>query len=314
MNLGQLFDIILLGAVVLAALLGVCMKKRGAATAIFLVFGVLLALLWARFNAPDIALAEAALGGGIAGALLVDALERRRPVAIDSSPTTHTPGIVIAAIAGAGSLAMLLEVTKQLDFAPGPLAAAALAETGRTGVSHPVTAVLLSYRSLDTLLEIAVLTIAAFAARALGHERVLPVPHQDPIRRVLALFILPVLALLVMWVLVAGTSRPGGAFQAGALLGAGLMIAHLCGVPISGLCDRAGLRIIGASLGVFIAAGAAGLVWTGWWLGFGSRWAGAVILALETVLTIGIGTALAMIFLSAGARDADKSRDSAVPQ
>jgi energy-converting hydrogenase B subunit D len=39
----------------------------------FVAFGLALSLGWARLGAPDVALAEAALGAGITGALLVDA-------------------------------------------------------------------------------------------------------------------------------------------------------------------------------------------------------------------------------------------------
>ena len=42
----------------------------------FIAFGILMALAWLRLHAPDIALAEAALGGGVTGALLLAALSR----------------------------------------------------------------------------------------------------------------------------------------------------------------------------------------------------------------------------------------------
>lgn len=43
---------------------------------LFIVFGLLLALVWVRLQAPDVALAEAAIGAGITGALLLDTLGR----------------------------------------------------------------------------------------------------------------------------------------------------------------------------------------------------------------------------------------------
>ena len=50
------------------------------AIVLFIVFGLLMALVWARLNAPDVALAEAAIGAGLTGALLLAALARlRRP-------------------------------------------------------------------------------------------------------------------------------------------------------------------------------------------------------------------------------------------
>ncbi|MCU0919212.1 MAG: DUF4040 domain-containing protein [Burkholderiaceae bacterium] len=39
----------------------------------FIAFGLLMALAWARLSAPDIGLAEAAIGAGLTGALLLDA-------------------------------------------------------------------------------------------------------------------------------------------------------------------------------------------------------------------------------------------------
>lgn len=44
------------------------------AVVLFITLGLLLALSWVRLGAPDIALAEAAIGAGLTGALLLDAL------------------------------------------------------------------------------------------------------------------------------------------------------------------------------------------------------------------------------------------------
>jgi len=43
---------------------------------LFIAFGLLMALAWVRLNAPDVALAEAAIGAGLTGALLLVALTR----------------------------------------------------------------------------------------------------------------------------------------------------------------------------------------------------------------------------------------------
>ena len=43
----------------------------------FIVLGLALALTWLRLGAPDVALAEAAVGSGLTGALLLTALRRR---------------------------------------------------------------------------------------------------------------------------------------------------------------------------------------------------------------------------------------------
>lgn len=44
------------------------------AVVLFIVFGLLMALAWIRLQATDIALAEAAIGAGLAGALMLDAV------------------------------------------------------------------------------------------------------------------------------------------------------------------------------------------------------------------------------------------------
>jgi energy-converting hydrogenase B subunit D len=44
------------------------------AVTLFIAMGLLLAIVWARLKAPDLALAEAVIGAGISGALLLSAI------------------------------------------------------------------------------------------------------------------------------------------------------------------------------------------------------------------------------------------------
>lgn len=55
---------------------------------LFVVFGLLMALSWMRLDAPDVALAEAALGAGVMGALLLSALARLERIQ-RRAPDTH---------------------------------------------------------------------------------------------------------------------------------------------------------------------------------------------------------------------------------
>lgn len=298
----EILDVVAVGAVVVAALVAVLVPGRAAATTAFLVFGILLAVLWGRVDAPDVAIAEAALGGGIAGALLVDALERRTPPA--PRPARPRIALLAAAIIGSGAAtAALFAVVLDISPQPAPVAVEAYARIEATGVSNPVTAVLLAYRSLDTLLEIAVLVTAAYAAGAVAGRRSTPVGQMDPIRRALALILVPAVLVLAIWILVAGSAQPGGAFQAGALFGAALVVGHLCGLPFSTPRGRAAFAVAGGGVAAFILLGVIGLATTGDWLGLDPAWAGAAILAIEAVLAVSIGVALSMVFLSAGAVD-----------
>jgi uncharacterized MnhB-related membrane protein len=44
----------------------------------FIALGLLIAVAWVRLRAPDVALAEAAVGSGLTGALVLSALVRMR--------------------------------------------------------------------------------------------------------------------------------------------------------------------------------------------------------------------------------------------
>lgn len=69
---GSAFDLLLALALLWSALRAMTAADLFRATVLFIVFGLLMALAWARLGAPDIALAEAAIGAGLAGALLLD--------------------------------------------------------------------------------------------------------------------------------------------------------------------------------------------------------------------------------------------------
>lgn len=68
------FDLLLSAALLWSAWRTVNTTDLTRAVVLFIVFGLLMALAWARLDAPDIALAEAAIGAGLTGALLLDAL------------------------------------------------------------------------------------------------------------------------------------------------------------------------------------------------------------------------------------------------
>lgn len=48
------------------------------AVVMFIAFGLVMAACWVRLGAPDIALAEAAIGAGLVGVLLLDAVSHFR--------------------------------------------------------------------------------------------------------------------------------------------------------------------------------------------------------------------------------------------
>ncbi len=68
----MIFDLLLVAALLWSAVQALITPDLFRAVVMFIVFGLLMALAWARLNAPDIALAEAAIGAGLTGALLLD--------------------------------------------------------------------------------------------------------------------------------------------------------------------------------------------------------------------------------------------------
>jgi energy-converting hydrogenase B subunit D len=68
------FDLMLVIALVLLAWRVMVTPSLFRAVVLFITLGLLLALSWVRLDAPDIALAEAAIGAGLTGVLLLDAV------------------------------------------------------------------------------------------------------------------------------------------------------------------------------------------------------------------------------------------------
>ncbi|NEV63228.1 Na(+)/H(+) antiporter subunit B [Thiorhodococcus minor] len=73
MTLGLAFDLLLACALLWSAWRTLSTPRLDRAIILFIAFGLLMTIAWIRLSAPDIALAEAAIGAGLTGALLLDA-------------------------------------------------------------------------------------------------------------------------------------------------------------------------------------------------------------------------------------------------
>ena len=74
------FDVLLAGLLLWLAWRATSERDLFQGIVHFIVFGLCSAVAWVRLRAPDIALAEAAVGSGITGALLLAAWNRARAV------------------------------------------------------------------------------------------------------------------------------------------------------------------------------------------------------------------------------------------
>ncbi|MCU0784328.1 MAG: DUF4040 domain-containing protein [Verrucomicrobia bacterium] len=74
----QIFDWVLLLVILVLAWRSLNDRDLFRAVIKFIALGLLLAVAWVRLRAPDVALAEAAVGSGLTGALILAALVRMR--------------------------------------------------------------------------------------------------------------------------------------------------------------------------------------------------------------------------------------------
>ncbi len=262
----------------------------------FISAGLIAALIWARLAAPDIAIAEAAIGAGITGALLIATWQRLgRP----SAPLEQSAALAgVATAAGALFIAAFLALGKYP--AGNGLSGLVLTHLEASGVGNPVTAVLLNFRSFDTLMEVAVLFLTIVAVHGLGLR--LPVVSLAGQASAAALtrLITPITLLFGAYILWAGADAPGGAFQAGAIWAGGLVLLHLSGRPL--FTDLRLSRAATLGLGTFIGAALLSYALSGLVLAYGSR-PGTWILVIEVFAALSIAATLFLLFATRSTRD-----------
>jgi multisubunit Na+/H+ antiporter MnhB subunit len=167
-----------------------------------------------------------------------------------------------------------------------------------SGVNAEVTAILLNFRSYDTLLELVVLLVALLGAWYLGKMHLSPEDTKPGlVLEGLVRFLVPVMILVTGYILWLGSHAAGGAFQAGALLaGAGVLMLVVSREKLP-LRDSIQLRILlVAGPAVFtLVAGALVLVDKPM-LQYPRQYAGSLILLIEAASTLTIGITLTLLF------------------
>jgi multisubunit Na+/H+ antiporter MnhB subunit len=174
-------------------------------------------------------------------------------------------------------------------------------DLGRSGASNPVTSVLLNFRAWDTLLEVTVLLVALVGTHAFARASDAEAPRRQP-NEVLVGFahlLMPVSCLAAGYILWKGTSAPGGAFQAGAVLaGAGIM-AVLAGVLAPERWPRrAAAMALVVGPGCFTAIAVVGWFTGGTLLAVAPERAAMQILLIEAAATVSIAVTLLGLFLA----------------
>ena len=297
-------DALLSAGVLVTAVVALWHRDRAASVTVFLGFGVLLTALWARLGAPDVALAEAALAAGVTGALMATVVAGRTRRATPVPRSHRAVDVAEGALAVGIGVALTAVATGAMrSAAPALTGDAATGALPESVVAHPVTAVLLDFRTYDTMLEIVVLAVAALAAvstlRDAAPALAVPVDRR-PVLTVAVAVLTPVLVVIAAWLLVAGSDRPGGAFQSGAVVTGIVLLTVLTGtVRLPSARTTRLLLAVGSA--VFLVVALATALTTGW-LTLENPWGGTAVVALEAVLAVSIGVCLAVLALAGSTR------------
>ena len=175
-----------------------------------------------------------------------------------------------------------------------------------------MTAVLLAYRALDTLLESIVVVFALIGVWSLAPDRVwggYPGPlHQADPNGVLAYLarVLPPIGIIVgLYIFWIGADLPGGKFQGATILAAMWLLVMMAGLADAPPISRTWLRILlVAGPLLFIAIGFAGALTAGAVLAYPEGYAKLLIKVIEAALMPTLTLTLALLVAGAPERTA----------
>jgi multisubunit Na+/H+ antiporter MnhB subunit len=288
-------------------------RQTFAAVVGFVAYGLLLSIAWVAMSAIDVALTEAAIGSGLTGVLLISAAARLRTT--EAAMSAETPSAAVRWLAGLVSVLVAGGIAVAILSLPDPaptLAAAVAEHLSVTGVGNAVTAVLLAYRALDTLLESIVVVFALIGVWSLASDRVWgghPGPRHDVdpngILAYLARLLPPigiVVGLYIFWI---GADLPGGKFQGATILAAMWLLVMMAGLTDAPPISRKWLRVLlVAGPLLFIAIGFTGAVTAGAVLAYPEDYAKLLIKVIEAALMPTLTLTLALLVAGAPERTA----------
>jgi multisubunit Na+/H+ antiporter MnhB subunit len=303
-NLYQALDVCLALLAVGAAAWTIFARKLFGAVVGYVAYGLILAIVWIRLLAPDVALTEAAIGGGATGVLLVTAGSRLRAAkSVEPGDRASRGQKALAAVLSVLVAVALAAAMLALPEPPPTLAPEAKSGLEAAGLGNPVTAVLIIYRAFDTMLEKAVLLLAVIGVWSVAPDRfwggapaLLGRANPESALVFLARMIAPIgiiIGLHIFWV---SADEPGGAFQAGAILAAMwiiVMMARLADPP------RVASHLLRLALiagpAVFVGVALLGPFMGGSFLSYPAGFVKPVILFVEAFMLLTIAASIPML-------------------
>jgi multisubunit Na+/H+ antiporter MnhB subunit len=309
----DVLNLMLVALILLLAAETVFARGAFAAVAGFVAYGLLLTLVWLRLQSVDVALTEAAIGGGLTGALLIGAARRLR--ATEAAAVAERPRLGTRLVAALLSATVALALAVCVLVLPVPvhtLAPDVAAAMEVTGVGNPITAVLLAFRAIDTLLEAIVLLFALIGVWSLapddswnGRPGLREASDPNGILAYAARVLAPlgiVIGTYIFWI---GADHPGGKFQGATIMAAMWLLVMMAGLTDAPPIDRPWLRgLLVAGPLAFIAVGVVGMLTAGAFLAYPPGIAKPLILVIEFALMPTLTLILGLMLLGAPQRGA----------
>jgi multicomponent Na+:H+ antiporter subunit B len=322
-----LFGVFLLTLLLITAIGIVRAHNLFAAVLLTGIFSLQMAAIFFILDAADVALTEAAVGAGVATVLLLSALsltsdeerQRQRQRWLAIAVVSATTLLVIYATFDKPRLGDPLAPVHQ-HVAPWYLS-----ETPRLiDIPNVVTAILASFRGYDTLGELFVIFTAGIGVLFVlanggdkGRLSMLPSAETEGLRhhlvpRVVARLLVPFLVLFGLYVQFHAEFGPGGGFQAGALISAGLILYALVegeSAALRALSFRVLAGMISGGAFLFVAVGIAGMLLGGNFLDYSVLLADPVagqhlgILLVELAVGITVTGVLLTVFHAFAVRE-----------
>ncbi len=286
-------------------------REAFAAVAGFIAYGLLLTLAWVQLHGIDVALTEAAIGGGLTGALLIGVVSRLRNT--EATARAERPGAATRWLAAGISAAMAATLALCVLALPEPaptLAPEVADHIAVTGLGNPITAVLLAFRAMDTLLEAIVLLFALIGVWSLAPDRYWGGrpglrQHADPngILAYVARVLPPIGVIAGIYIFWIGADHPGGKFQGATIMAAMWLLVMMAGLTDAPPISRVWLRaLLVAGPLVFIAIGVVGVVTADAFLAYPAGLAKPLILVIEFALMPTLTLILGLMLVGAPRR------------
>lgn len=325
----QLLTLIALAVALVTTLATVLLRRAMLAVLALGGSGLAVAMLFALYPAPDVALVQVVVDILTVVFLVLALRQLGRPASTPVEAAGRWGALRDVTVALALGAVVMWMTAVMLATRPRPSQVTPFYEANAkplTGARDVVGAILVDFRSLDTWIEIAVFGMAGLAVWTLlvwklkETARALPA-ETSPLMRALATAIVPLTLVIGLVQVLYGHDQPGDGFSAGIIISLGIGYMWVVFGPIETrrrLPWVRPLRMVGTGLLLVTVSGAIGWIWGGAWLAPVNlnRW---ITLPLPSAMTLStsllfelaicvtvVGGATAMLWALAGGEQVEE--------